>query len=417
MSLRSEIRNQKGVLFLLFILLFFTEGCASNGKEVELPGSETEKNGAPTTLSNSFSNQSTQSPRLLEEKFYTDSDGNAIPDFIEAELGFNPQADDCPYKNCGQEKEGESLDTREQNTLLILDSSGSMKASGKNGQSKMAAAKNAIDRYFRTISGVHNLGFMAYGHRGDNSQAGKAASCAGVELLAPIGEARRENFSSVLTQFEPTGWTPIAGALTKTREAFAGRENAANRIILVSDGIETCGGDPVAAAKELHDSGFRVRVDVVGFDVGKQDAENLRKIAEVTGGEYTDAKSGADLDEYLKKQTRAVYETRAAITCEIANLMHTPLCNQQLVNKSLFYLDRLRQEAANRQMRARQSEQSEDALREQQQAEAYLDLINRISAARDERERKSREAVPRYRELEQKMNELGRQMREVYGIQ
>lgn len=59
-----------------------------------------------------------------------------------------------------------------------------------------------------------------------------------------------------------------------------------------------CRGAPAAAAKILHDSDFKVRVDVVGFEIGKQDAENLRKIAEFAGGEYFDAKSGSDLDEY-----------------------------------------------------------------------------------------------------------------------
>jgi hypothetical protein len=218
-----------------------------------------------------------------------------------------------------------------------------------------------------------------------------------------------------LERFEPTGWTPIAAALNKANESFAGREQGLNRIILVSDGIETCGGDPVAAAKNLSESGFQVKVDVVGFGVSKTDADNLRKIAEITGGEYADAKTSAELEEYLKKQLSAIYETRAAVSCEIGNLMHTPLCDQQMVNKSLFYLTKLRQESWEKQMRFRRDGDKEATAREEKIVAAYNDLMNRITAAKNERDRKSREAVPRFQELDRKINQLGRQMREVYG--
>ena len=47
------------------------------------------------------------SPNLkyaLEEKWYQDADGNAIPDFIESASGFNPNADDCApdVSMCGE---------------------------------------------------------------------------------------------------------------------------------------------------------------------------------------------------------------------------------------------------------------------------------------------------------------------------
>src|SRR5690606_41143319 len=52
------------------------------------------------------------------------------------------------------------------------------------------------------------------------------------------------------------GWTPVAGALESAKESFAGldAETNTNLIYLVSDGIETCDGDPVAAAKNFADS-------------------------------------------------------------------------------------------------------------------------------------------------------------------
>lgn len=411
----TEIRNETCAvkwLLLLVLTCWLFAACPpkERGNEAANGAGAANSDSSNRTPGNSDGELDAVDSRILDAKFYVDGDGNVVPDFIETELGFDPLADDCPYDDCGRGADGQEGGRRRQNTLLILDASGSMRA-----QNKMAGAKKALERYVRTVSTVQQLGFMVYGHRGDNSEGGKAESCAGVELLAPVGEVRRENFPALLARFEPTGWTPIAAALEQAHTAFAEREADENRVLLVSDGIETCGGDPVAAAEKLAGAGYRVRVDVVGFAVGTSDAAELGKIAEITGGEYFDAKTAADLDEYLKGQIDAVYETRRAIACEIGNLMHAPLCDQQLVNKAQFYLMKLRQESWDNQSRARRSGDGAALAREQAIARGYDDLLNRIAAAKNERERKSREAVPRYRELERKMNELGGQLREVYG--
>lgn len=146
----------------------------------------------------------TATPRALEAKWYVDSDGNAIPDFIEAEAGNDPLREDCASKECGAGAEGDLLLKKERNMLLMLDSSGSMAGD------KMPAAKSAISRYARAVSEAMKLGFLVYGHKGNNTPAGKAESCAGVELLASIGAINKEQFQALLDQFQPTGWTPIA---------------------------------------------------------------------------------------------------------------------------------------------------------------------------------------------------------------
>ena len=159
-------------LFAVIFLSFYFTGCFFNSKNTEQsPINNSELASNANGGANSGGKNQIAAPRVLDQKFYIDGDGNAIPDFLETELGFDPLADDCPYKDCGKGADGEKLDLREQNTLLILDSSGSMRA-----QNKMSDAKKALSRYVKTISGVQNLGFMVYGHRGDNSQAGARSS-------------------------------------------------------------------------------------------------------------------------------------------------------------------------------------------------------------------------------------------------
>ena len=185
--------------------------------------------------------EGTTSEPVLDPKWYEDSDGNYVPNFIEVANGYDPDRNDCAPEKCGAAEEGADFLTQERNALLILDSSGSMaaEAGGSAGQTKMEAAKDAIARYVRVGSTLFNLGFMVYGHKGDSTEAGRAESCreAG-ELLAPIGQVEPDGFQGVLDRFRPTGWTPIEGTLDEAGEAFAGKEGQENRVILVSDGIQ-----------------------------------------------------------------------------------------------------------------------------------------------------------------------------------
>jgi len=222
-----------------------------------------------------------------------------VPDLIEARIGRDPAVDDCLPETCRLE-DGTSVETlleKGQNTMIAMDSSGSMAGPAGGRQTKLEAAKEAVGRYARTAPpALDRLGFLAYGHRGGPSEAQKEESCRGSEVLAPIGEfGRSGDVEATLARFEPTGFTPVAGALETAGDAFEGREQELNRVIVVSDGLETCGGDPVASARRLNRSGVRVTVDVVGLDIGSStDVERLRAVAvaEAGGGEYADASDG-----------------------------------------------------------------------------------------------------------------------------
>ena len=279
---------------------------------------------------------------VLDEKWYEDSDGNYVPDFVEAANGFDPKRNDCAPERCPGSAEGSSVEflTQKRNALLILDSSGSMAADDGSGagRTKMEAAKEALLRYAGPSSVVYETGFAVFGHTGDSTEAGRAASCReAAEVLSPLGEVGPDTFGEILARFRPTGWTPIEGALRESERAFAGKEGQENRIILVSDGIETCGGDPVAAAEELHRSGIELTVDVVGFGVPTDEAEQLRDIAVAGGGEYHDARTGADLDAYFRRQAEATSETFDAFTCELRNGFHDTLCDQNQCNDATVF--------------------------------------------------------------------------------
>lgn len=170
----------------------------------------------------------------------------------------------------------------ENNLLFILDASNSMWGQVE-GTAKIDTAKSAFGALVGQLPDGTNLGLMAYGHRDESA-------CDDIEVLAPIG-ASPDRVRQVVDGLSPRGKTPIAASLQQSWEAFIGSEEQSNSVVLISDGIETCEGDPCAVADELTRRGINVRVHVVGFDVDAEAREQLECIAEKGGGQYFSADS------------------------------------------------------------------------------------------------------------------------------
>lgn len=169
------------------------------------------------------------------------------------------------------------------NLLFILDSSGSMR--GKvDGAAKIETAKSALSKLIGGLPPGSKVGLMVYGHR-------EKQSCTDVEVLLSVGHATASAVSSQLAHIDPKGKTPIAYALEQSAGAFVGLEKGPNNVVLISDGIETCNGDPCAAAGALARSNINARVHVVGFNVPKKDREQLECIARLGNGKYFSADS------------------------------------------------------------------------------------------------------------------------------
>lgn len=353
--------------------------------------------------------------QVLEAKYYEDADGDVIPDFIEIELGKDPNnAEHCPVdtSKCGGAGSGADVDLNV-NTLLILDSSGSMNAM-TGGVTRLEAAKTALMNYVAQTSKPVKMGFLVYGHKGNNTAAGKPESCAeaGAELLDEIGTVSRDTFQSSLDKFQPTGWTPIAVALSRAEQAFAGMEGKNNHIVMVSDGLETCGGNPVEVARRLHEQGIRVTIDVVGFGAGAVDVKQLKQIAAAGGGDYFDAKTSSDLNDYLTKQMKASTKTMESGNCFAIAYNDANLCDSNFVNQVNEIINRAKQ-ADWDEYQKNQDYTKYDAFSKRQTA--YQDLKTRIDAARIERQKKRENVRGKADELYEKSRELDKQLQDNYN--
>jgi D-amino-acid dehydrogenase/Ca-activated chloride channel family protein len=77
-------------------------------------------------------------------------------------------------------------------------------------------------------------------------------------------------------------------------------DHVQNIVYVVSDGVETCGGDPVEAAKALNQSDIQAVVNIIGFDVDDAGQKALKAVADAGKGTYATATTGADLEEHFK---------------------------------------------------------------------------------------------------------------------
>lgn len=212
-------------------------------------------------------------------------------DNMEIEYGY---ADDQP----GKMEIGEGEDGVQVNIQILFDASGSM-AEEVEGKEKMDIAKEAVQDFVSEMPETANISLRVYGHEGSNQQEDKEESCAGTEEVYPLSPYEEEAFTDALEQFEPTGYTPLAASIEASQEDLEGEdgEDVENMVYVVSDGEETCGGDPVQAAEDLNESDMEALVNIIGFDVGSDEQEALLNIADAGEGEYFSADSEDQLRE------------------------------------------------------------------------------------------------------------------------
>ncbi|MFD1428270.1 VWA domain-containing protein [Kroppenstedtia sanguinis] len=197
----------------------------------------------------------------------------------------------------------ETAEEKPLHVSILLDASGSM-AGQVDGGMKMNLAKAAVDRFASSLPENAKVSLWVYGHKGSNSKKDKAVSCKSTEEVYPLGNYQEKKFSQSLDRFQATGWTPIAASMKAAREEIekGPDQNATEMLYIVSDGVETCGGDPVAEAKKLKQSQIQAVVNIIGFDVDDAGQQALQKVAEAGGGEYETVESEQDLRSYFDEQ-------------------------------------------------------------------------------------------------------------------
>ncbi|MCG7334402.1 VWA domain-containing protein [Sporosarcina sp. ACRSM] len=185
-------------------------------------------------------------------------------------------------------------------TFILLDASSSMLLNVE-GKQKMGIAKKATGRFATTIGGDDDIALVAYGHVGTQNKSDKELSCTTIEDVYPLQKYDSGQFAKALNDVQAKGWTPLANAIEFVRDQMEGSTDNVT-LYIVSDGAETCGGDPVAAAQAFAGEDDRRAVNIIGFDVDTAGENQLKDVAAAGNGEYISAKTIDELDNSIETQ-------------------------------------------------------------------------------------------------------------------
>jgi Ca-activated chloride channel family protein len=163
---------------------------------------------------------------------------------------------------------------------FLFDASGSMMGKWQSG-TKIDIAKKLMHELLDSLRYFPNLelALRVYGHQ----KPFPPQDCDDTKLEVPFAKGNISTIQQVLKNITPRGTTPIAHSLELCGNDFP-QANGRNIIILITDGIEECGGDPCAASAALQKKGIFLRPFIIGLGLD----ESLKKSFDCVG-RYFDA--------------------------------------------------------------------------------------------------------------------------------
>ncbi len=177
--------------------------------------------------------------------------------------------------------------------LFILDASGSMVEKWE-GKTRMEVAKTVLAKLVDSLKTQKNLetALRVYGHQFDK----KVNNCKDTKLEVPFKANNQDAIKAKLARINPRGTTLISYSLEQCANDFPPDPNGRNIVILLTDGVESCGGDPCKLSKALS----KKRIFLKPFIIGMGANQDFTKAFECMGT-YYDASSVAVFNQIMQK--------------------------------------------------------------------------------------------------------------------
>lgn len=179
-----------------------------------------------------------------------------------------------------------------------------------NSNIKIEVAKKIMGEFLDSLKGLPNLelALRCYGH---TTFIKPERNCKDTKLEIPFGPAGKTAplIKQRIQKLEPLGTTPIAYSLGESSADFTPCSNCRNIVILITDGIEECGGVPCQVSAELQKKGIFLRPFVIGVGLDV-------KFADVFGcmGKFYDVSNEANFKDVLNLVlTEAISQTTVQV--------------------------------------------------------------------------------------------------------
>lgn len=170
--------------------------------------------------------------------------------------------------------------------LFVFDDSFSMYGQWQTGI-KIDKAKAMFCDFLDSLKGKPNLelALRIYGHQFP-LQPQRNCEDSKLEVAFGTPESNIPKMKAKIKALVPTGTTPIAYSLGQCANDFPKKANTRNVIILITDGIEECGGNPCEVSMKLQKQGIALKPFIIGVGLNQLFGEQMGCI-----GKYYDASS------------------------------------------------------------------------------------------------------------------------------
>lgn len=192
-----------------------------------------------------------------------------------------------------------------EDTMIVFDASGSMGGTDLNSVTpRIAKVRKALGTVLPEVASIRPIGLIVYG-------PGASNKCETIELrLRPALDAS----DAIMAEVEsvvPAGRTPLTSAVSQAAEVLDYKAKPAT-IVLITDGEETCGGEPCNVAGLLEAKGKDLTIHVIGYrdKLATTGPFGSRCMADVSGGTYVSVETTDQLIEALRATLGCPYVTQ-----------------------------------------------------------------------------------------------------------
>jgi len=197
--------------------------------------------------------------------------------------------------------------------LFIFDFSNSMYGMWDK-ESKITTARNIFIQLIDSLEKVPNLemALRLYGHQ----SVFPPQDCNDTKLEVPFTPGNAGAIRQKIRWAEPKGTTPIAKSLEQCIKDFPqDGKDVRNIIMLITDGIESCDGDPCAVSAMLQQKGIMLKPFVIGVGLDVDLAKAFGCV-----GRFFNAKEGKQLKNVLNiAMAQAINSTTAQVNIYDSN--------------------------------------------------------------------------------------------------
>ncbi len=187
---------------------------------------------------------------------------------------------------------GKNLTLQEDEEILfILDYSNSM--NGRMGYtSKLILIIDLIRKILNKTDNNVKIGLRIFGFSGNSYIAQNLESlyekeiCSSSELIAPVKSNNKDYILNSLGRYASRGASPIGFSLRSAIKNDFSLSAKTKHIILITDGIETCGDNPCKFIREIMRKRNDIIIDVIGITIQENDYSELKCISDYGNGNY-----------------------------------------------------------------------------------------------------------------------------------